>query len=148
MLNVIVVDGPNLNMVGAGMDASVFGDTPVKEYLASIAPDFKGVTLEYFQSNSEGELIDIIQVRREAMVVNLGGLSHSSIALADAIRASRARAVEVHLSNISSTDGFRNKSLITPACDAIISGMGVFGYRAAVEYLIYKDMYDSKHHRQ
>jgi len=139
---VLVVHGPNLNLLGA-REPNLYGaatlndiDTSLRRIGAAAAPP---VTVETFQSNHEGALIDIVQARGNAamgIIVNPGGLTHYSIALRDALAAVVCPVVEVHLTNIHARETFRHRSLIAPIAVGQIAGLGAEGYRLALLYLI------------
>ena len=136
-MRLAILNGPNLNLVGV-REPEVYGHVSLDDYLAG---DFgEGLTLDVFQSNSEGALIDRLHVLGfgdsppDGVIVNFGGLSHTSIALADALRAIPQDVVEVHISNIYAREGFRQNSLTAAACVGVITGLGLEGYRLAVDY--------------
>ena len=107
----------------------------MEQYLESLQQRFPDVQLGYFQSNVEGELIDHIQrvgVEADGHIVNLGGYSHTSVALRDALLAITAPTVEVHISNIFAREDYRHHSLITSACLGMVCGLGLAGYELAI----------------
>ncbi len=138
MIRILVVNGPNLNLVGR-REPEYYGKTPLEElngHLKKLADDLK-MELRFFQSNHEGELIDFIQ--REAaeaagLIINPGALSHYSYALRDAIVAANIEAVEVHFSNIFAREEFRHTSVIAPVCRGQLAGFGFYGYAMALSY--------------
>jgi len=141
MAKILVIHGPNLNMLGK-RETDVYGNATLDEINNAVKLLAKelGADVSFFQSNSEGKLIDIIHeaaVAYEAIVINPGGYTHSSVALRDAIAAVNIPAVEVHMSNIYSREEFRHHSFISPVAAGQISGFGVnsylLGFRAAVE---------------
>lgn len=136
-ISVLVLNGPNLNMLGK-REPEIYGRETLSEIEAAI---FKraaelGMNVECFQSNHEGELVDRIQrakgVRR-AIILNAGGYTHSSVALRDAISAAGVPSIEVHLSNIYKREPFRHHSIIAPVCVGQICGFGSTGYLLALE---------------
>jgi len=141
MRRLLVLHGPNLNLLGS-REPEVYGRVTLAEIearLRQLASRHAGLELEFFQSNSEGALIDWLQARAphaDALVLNPGGLAHTSVVLRDAIAAVRLPAVEVHLSNIHAREGFRRRSLVAGACLACISGLGAYGYEAALTALV------------
>jgi len=144
MAKILVIHGPNLNMLGK-RETDVYGNATLDEINNAVKLLAKelGADVSFFQSNSEGKLIDIIHeaaVAYEAIVINPGGYTHSSVALRDAIAAVNIPAVEVHMSNIYSREEFRHHSFISPVAAGQISGFGVnsylLGLRAAVEMVI------------
>ena len=137
MKKIAVVNGPNLNLTGV-REPEVYGSETMEDMMNALRERFPEVAFSYFQSNVEGELIDAIQREGYAcdgLIVNLGGYSHTSVALHDALLAVPAAKVEVHLSNIFSREEYRHRSLVTPACAGMICGLGIAGYRLAVEWL-------------
>lgn len=138
MKHIEIINGPNLNLTGI-REPEVYGATTMDEYLASLRKQFPDVEISYYQSNVEGELINRIQqvgFRYDGLIVNLGGYSHSSVALRDALLAVSAPKVEVHLSNIFAREEYRHHSLITSACRGMICGLGLQGYELAIRALL------------
>lgn len=139
-MNILVINGPNLNMLGV-REPEIYGRGTYEElcnYIKAEA-DKLGVTVDFYQSNSEGDLVDAIQGcldTRDGLIINPGGYTHSSIALPDAIAATGVRAVEVHISNPSKRDLFRNLSYIRNACEATFMGNGFDSYIDALHYLV------------
>jgi len=137
-MKILVVNGPNLNLLGK-REPEIYGSQSFTQYFESLQIDFSNQELVYFQSNHEGELIDFIQKEGFSafgLVINAGGFTHTSVALADAISAVSIAAVEVHISNIFARESFRHHSYLSPVCKGIISGLGLYGYKAAIHYLI------------
>ncbi len=130
-----IVNGPNLNLTGV-REPDVYGSVTMEQYVGRLANEFPQVEIGYFQSNVEGELIDHIQrvgFAADGLIVNLGGYSHTSVALHDALLAVPAPKVEVHISNIFAREEYRHHSLVTSACRGMVCGLGLEGYRLAVE---------------
>ena len=130
-----IVNGPNLNLTGV-REPEVYGSVTMEQYVERLAKEFPQVEIGYFQSNVEGELIDHIQrvgFAADGLIVNLGGYSHTSVALHDALLAMPAPKVEVHISNIFAREEYRHHSLVTSACRGMVCGLGLEGYRLAVE---------------
>jgi 3-dehydroquinate dehydratase-2 len=140
MAKILVLHGPNLNMLGT-REPEIYGKTTlaqINDRLCRLAENLES-EVETFQSNSEGELIDIIQKKGTAidgMIVNLGAYTHYSIALRDAIAGFAKPTVEVHLSNIYAREPFRHTSVTAPVCRGMISGLGWRGYLLALEALV------------
>jgi len=141
MAKVLVIHGPNLNMLGK-RETGVYGTATLDEINDAVRTAAKelGADVTFFQSNSEGMLIDKIQEasgRYDAIIINPGGYTHTSVSLRDAIAAVALPTIEVHMSNIYSREEFRHHSYITPVAAGQISGFGVNSYllalRAAVE---------------
>ena len=138
MRHIEIINGPNLNLTGR-REPEVYGSTTMEEYVEGLRARFPEVEVSYYQSNVEGELIDRIQqvgFRYDGLIVNLGGYSHTSVALRDALLAVPAPKVEVHISNIFAREEYRHHSLITSACRGIICGLGLQGYELALRSLL------------
>jgi len=140
MTKILVLHGPNLNMLGT-REPEIYGKTTlaqINDRLRRVANSLES-EVEAFQSNSESELIDIIQKKGSAidgLIVNLGAYTHYSIALRDAIAGFAKPTVEVHLSNIYAREPFRHTSVTAPVCRGMISGLGWRGYLLALEALV------------
>ena len=140
MVKILVLHGPNLNMLGT-REPVIYGKTTLEQIndrLRGLAVSLDS-EVETFQSNSEGELIDIIQKKSETidgLIVNLGAYTHYSIALRDAISGLAKPTVEVHLSNIYAREPFRHNSVTAPVCRGMITGLGWRGYLLALEALV------------
>ena len=138
MKHIEIINGPNLNLTGR-REPEVYGTTTMEEVIDGLRKMFPDVEISYYQSNVEGELIDRIQqagFSADALVVNLGGYSHTSVALRDALLAVPAPKVEVHISNIFAREEYRHNSLITSACRGMICGLGLQGYELAIRSLL------------
>ena len=138
---ILLLNGPNLNLVGE-RETSVYGSetmTAITEDLTEYARK-NGFEIGSFQSNSEGALIDAIQEARTwaaGIIFNAGAYTHTSVGLRDAIASIKIPVVEVHLSNISAREEFRQKSLLSPVCLGVISGFGRWSYFLALDALIH-----------
>ncbi len=138
MKKVMIINGPNLNLVGV-REPDVYGGVSMDSFVERLRSERKDVQIDYYQSNIEGELVDKIQevgFTYDGIVINAGGYSHTSVAIHDALLAVTAPAVEVHISNIFAREEYRHHSLLSSACKGIICGLGLDGYRMAVEALI------------
>jgi len=145
MKHIEIINGPNLNLTGK-REPEVYGTTTMEEYLDELRKQFPEVEIGYYQSNVEGELIDHIQqvgcvpamgsTVADGLIVNLGGYSHTSVSLRDALLAVPAPKIEVHLSNIFAREEYRHHSLITSACRGMVCGLGLQGYELALRSLI------------
>ena len=138
MKHIEIINGPNLNLTGK-REPEVYGTTTMEEYVESLRKMFPEVEISCYQSNVEGELIDRIQQSGYAcdgLIVNLGGYSHTSVALRDALLAVPAPKVEVHMSNIFAREEYRHHSLITSACRGMVCGLGLQGYELAIRALL------------
>jgi 3-dehydroquinate dehydratase-2 len=139
MKTVLVVHGPNLNLLGE-REPDVYGAVSLESIDKMLEQEAQelGYGLQIVQSNHEGALIDAIQEARRwaaALIINPGGLTHSSVALRDAIAAVRLPAIEVHLSNIFAREEFRRRSITADACRGVIAGFGAEGYLMALRSL-------------
>ncbi len=138
MKHIEIINGPNLNLTGV-RETEVYGTTTMEEYVERLRQMFPEAEITYYQSNVEGELINRIQqvgFRYDGLIVNLGGYSHTSVALRDALLAVPAPKVEVHMSNIFAREDYRHHSLITSACRGMICGLGLNGYALAIRALL------------
>ena len=138
MKHIEIINGPNLNLTGR-REPEVYGTTTMEEVIDGLRKMFPDVEISYYQSTVEGELIDRIQQAgfgADALVVNLGGYSHTSVALRDALLAVPAPKVEVHISNIFAREEYRHNSLITSVCRGMICGLGLQGYELAIRSLL------------
>jgi len=140
-MSVLVLHGPNLNLLGT-REPGVYGSTTLDQInaeLTQIAQE-AGKALQSFQSNHEGALIDRVQAARldgtEAIIINPGGFTHTSVALRDALAAVALPFVEVHLSNIHRREPFRHHSYFSDLAEGVICGLGAAGYRLALQYLL------------
>lgn len=137
MRHIEIINGPNLNLTGL-REPEVYGRTTMEEYIETLRATFPEVELTYFQSNVEGALISRIQqvgFEADGLIVNLGGYSHTSVALRDALLAVPSPKVEVHLSNIFAREEYRHHSLVTSACRGMVCGLGLQGYELALRAL-------------
>ena len=136
-MKVIIVNGPNLNLLGK-REKSIYGDVSFNDIFNQLKADFPHLDLEYFQSNVEGELINKLQeigFSYDYILLNAGGYTHTSVALADAVAAIETSVIEVHISNIYAREEFRQKSLLSSNCKAVICGLGLDSYKAALTTL-------------
>ena len=136
MKKILILNGPNLNLLGK-REPGVYGNQSFEDYFETLKGLFPSIELHYFQSNHEGALIDKIHevgFTFDGIVINAGGYTHTSIALADALSAVTTPAVEVHISNIHAREEFRHHSYLTSRCKGMICGLGLRGYELAVRY--------------
>jgi len=139
-MRVLVMNGPNLNLLGQ-REPELYGrDTlaTIEARLRDVARAFSGLQVGFFQSNSEGALIDTLHGEGRAaggIVINPGGLGHTSVALRDAVAAIGIATIEVHLTNIHAREPFRRRSLLAGACVGTICGLGALGYEFALRAL-------------
>jgi 3-dehydroquinate dehydratase-2 len=137
-MKLIIINGPNLNLLGK-REPEIYGSQSFENYFLKLKEKFKTVDLEYFQSNHEGEIIDKIHeigFSYDGIILNAGGLTHTSVALADALGGVKTPAVEVHISNIHAREEFRKHSYLTPKCKGLITGLGLKGYALAIEWFL------------
>lgn len=140
-MKLIIINGPNLNLLGS-REPSVYGKESFKDYLENLRTWFPNLHIDYFQSNIEGELIGKIHetgFSYHGIILNAGGYTHTSVALADAILAVNTPVIEVHISNIFAREDFRHRSLIGPNCAGCVSGFGLDSYRLAVQSFLKKE---------
>ncbi|MBR0037328.1 MAG: type II 3-dehydroquinate dehydratase [Bacteroidales bacterium] len=154
MMKILIINGPNLNLLGR-REPGIYGAETFESYLEALRKQFPQVDIEYFQSNVEGEIVDRIHqagfgneanLRSDAahpegsladgIVLNAGAYTHTSVAIHDAIKAVKTPVIEVHISNVHQREEFRHHSFISPAAAGIVIGFGLDGYRLAVEGLI------------
>ena len=134
-MKLIIINGPNLNLLGV-REPSVYGSQSFVDYLEALKKKFPSVQIEYFQSNVEGEIINKLHevgFTLDGIILNAGGYTHTSVAIADAITAIKTPVIELHISNIYAREEFRHNSLIAGKCKGSISGFGLDSYRLAVE---------------
>ena len=140
MINRIhIISGPNLNLIGR-REPEIYGTTSIEEYIDSIRDGYVMVQLDHYQSNHEGDLIDYLHEhgfeQHTGIILNAGALSHTSIALRDAVAAIEVPVVEVHISDITKRESFRAHSFLTDVCIENIFGKGMEGYRMAIDHLL------------
>jgi len=133
-MNILIINGPNLNLLGK-REKNIYGNQRFEDYLETLVQDFPEVTIDYFQSNIEGELINKLHecgFSYDGIVLNAGAYTHTSVALRDAIAGITTPVVEVHISNTLSREEFRHQSFIGPVCRGCIMGFGLQSYRLAL----------------
>ncbi len=136
-MKILILNGPNLNLLGK-REPEIYGAQSFEEYFAELKTRFQDRSLEYFQSNHEGALIDKLHevgFDYDGIVFNPGGYTHTSIAIRDAISAITTPVFEVHISNIAEREDFRQKSYVSDVCVGSINGMGLEGYAIGIEQL-------------
>ena len=136
-MKILILNGPNLNLLGK-REPEIYGTMSFEEYLPKLVKAFPQNEISYYQSNHEGCLIDKLQEadgQYDAVVMNPGGYAHTSIALADCIRAIDIPVMEVHLSDITQREPYRRHSFTAEACVACFSGYGLEGYAKAIEFV-------------
>ncbi|RZJ71672.1 MAG: type II 3-dehydroquinate dehydratase [Flavobacterium sp.] len=137
-MKIIVINGPNLNLLGK-REPEIYGGLSFKEYFTSLEARFPNVDLSYYQSNIEGELISKIQetgFSYDGIILNAAAYTHTSIGIADAVKAITTPVIEVHISNTFSRESYRHQSYISPAAAGVIIGFGLKSYELALHSLI------------
>ncbi len=140
-MKILIINGPNLNLLGM-RQPEIYGSQSMEQYLDFLRDYYQDIEIEYFQSNHEGNIIDMLQnvgydsTQYAGIVLNAGAYTHTSLAIADAIAAIELPVVEVHISNIAAREPIRHTSLIAPVCHGSIAGFGMDSYRLAIESLI------------
>ena len=135
-MKIIIINGPNLNLLGK-REKDIYGSEKFETFLIELRNEFKGIDIDYYQSNVEGELINKIHETGfdyNGIILNAGAYTHTSVAIRDAIAAVTTNVIEVHLSNVYARESFRHESLIAPKCIGSISGLGMESYRLAIIY--------------
>lgn len=136
-MKVQIINGPNLNLLGK-REKEIYGEVDFEKFLKLLKDHFEDVEIKYYQSNVEGEIINKIHevgFKYDGIILNAGGYTHTSVAIADAIASVKSPVVEVHISNVFAREEFRHISLIGPKCMGSISGFGLDSYRLAIESL-------------
>ncbi len=138
-IRVMIVNGVNLGCLGT-REVNIYGCTSFDEYLAHLRERYPQVELEHFQSDCVGELAEAITSARNlhGIILNAGAYTHTSVVLADAVRAAQCPVVEVHISNLFGREQYRRKSVLSAACAGFISGFGLESYQLAVESFLLK----------
>lgn len=137
-MKLIIINGPNLNLVGT-REPDIYGRESFETFFARVQLEFTDITLHYFQSNHEGFIIDKLHevgFTYDGIILNAGALTHTSIAIADAISAIRTPVVEVHISNVYEREAFRHHSYLSVNCVGCIVGFGLRGYELAIRYFL------------
>jgi 3-dehydroquinate dehydratase II len=134
-MRILIVNGPNLNLVGT-REPQIYGNVTFERHLEALK-EKSDVQIDYFQSNIEGELINCLQTSdHDGIVLNAGGYSHTSVALRDCVAAISIPVVEVHISNLTQRESFRHVSLISPVAVGCIFGFGMISYDLAIDYFL------------
>jgi 3-dehydroquinate dehydratase-2 len=138
-LKIQIINGPNLNLLGK-REPEIYGSESFEDFFGQLQKRFPQVELHYFQSNVEGELINKIHeigFTFDAILLNAGGYTHTSVAISDAIAGVTTPTLEVHISNIYKREEFRHKSIISKSCIGMISGLGLKGYELGITYFLH-----------
>lgn len=135
VMKIIIINGPNLNLLGT-REPEVYGSESFESYFETLQNQFNTIQLSYYQSNIEGELISKLQevgFNYDGIIINAGAYTHTSIGIADAIKAITTPVVEVHISNTFSRETFRHQSFISPHAKGVIIGFGLKSYALALQ---------------
>ena len=142
-MKLLIINGPNLNLLGK-REPGIYGSQTFEEFFTTLKTDFPSITLDYFQSNSEGELINKIQDADEefdGVILNAGAYTHTSVGIGDAIKAIGTPVIEVHISNTFAREAFRHQSYISPNAKGVVLGFGLKSYNLAIQsFLINSDV--------
>jgi 3-dehydroquinate dehydratase II len=133
-----IINGPNLNLLGV-REPEVYGSKSFDAYFSELKDIFPGIDLNYFQSNVEGEIINRMHevgFSSRGIILNAGGYTHTSVAIADAVAAIKTPVIELHISNVFAREEYRHTSLLSAKCVGIIGGLGLYGYELAIRYFI------------
>ena len=145
-MRIQIINGPNLNLLGV-REPEIYGKRAWEDYLKELRNRYHDVRIDYFQSNLEGEIINMIKevgFDRDGIVLNAGAYTHTSIAILDAIKSVSTPTVEVHISNVHQREEFRRHSVISPACMGVICGFGLDSYTLAVQAILNKVANDAE----
>ncbi len=137
-MKIQIINGPNLNLLGV-REPGIYGNQGFDEYILQLREKYSSVEIDYYQSNVEGELINKLHevgFSIDGIVINAGGYTHTSVAIADAIAAINTPVIEVHISNIYAREAYRHVSLTGKNCKGVLTGFGMDGYRLAIESLL------------
>lgn len=139
-MKLLIINGPNLNLLGT-REPGIYGDQSFEAFLKKLRKHFPDVSIEYYQSNIEGEIINAIHnagFLYDGIIMNAGGYTHTSVAIADAVKAIKTPVVEVHISNTYAREPFRHISYLAASVKGVIIGFGMESYRLAVESFVNK----------
>lgn len=136
-MKILIINGPNLNLLGR-REPGIYGNSSMESYLETLRNAYPDYTIDYFQSNHEGDIIDTLHNagfndEYAGIVLNAGAYTHTSLAIADAIAAINTPVVEVHISNVHSREEVRHHSMISSVCRGVIAGFGLDSYRLGIE---------------
>jgi len=135
MKKIIIINGPNLNLIGE-REPKVYGNSSMEDYLTEVRNNFPEIQIDYFQSNVEGDLINKLQevgFSYDGVVLNAGGYTHTSVAISDAVAAIHTSVVEVHISNVYKREEYRHQSLMAKNCIGVVAGFGLHSYKMAID---------------
>lgn len=137
-MNICIINGPNLNLLGK-REPGKYGNVSFDDYLVELMKKYPDIAFDYFQSNVEGEIINEIQKKgfsSDGIIINAGGYTHTSVAIADAVASVTTPVVEVHITNLAAREEFRHTSMIGRSCKGTVAGFGMDSYRLGVEAII------------
>ena len=135
-MKILIINGPNLNLLGT-REPDIYGSRSFESYLVELREMLDGDEVEYMQSNHEGDIIDALHgASCDGIILNAGAYTHTSLAIADAIKAIQIPVIEVHISNVASREAIRHASLIAPVCQGTIAGFGLNSYFLAAQAII------------
>lgn len=135
-MKILIINGPNLNLLGT-REPGIYGSRSFESYLTELREMLAGEEIEYYQSNHEGDIIDALHgADCDGIILNAGAYTHTSLAIADAIKAIQIPVIEVHISNVASREPIRHVSMIGPVCQGSIAGFGLNSYFLAAQAII------------
>ena len=137
-MEIEIINGPNLNLLGV-REPGIYGETDFESFFEKLKTKYSEHSLSYFQSNVEGEIVNRIQevgFSKNAILLNAGAYTHTSVAISDAIAAVETPVLEIHISNIYKREEFRHKSIISKECIGMITGLGLQGYDMGIGYFV------------
>lgn len=140
-MKIIIINGPNLNLLGK-REPEIYGSLSFEEFFETLVKKYPALSLEYYQNNVEGELVNKIHevgFSYDGILLNAGAYTHTSVAVSDAIAGVKTPVIEVHISNIYKREEFRHKSIISKECIGMIAGLGLDGYDLGLQYFISKN---------
>lgn len=140
MARILIINGPNLNLLGL-REPDIYGSMSMEDFITATRADYPAVDIDYYQSNHEGDIIDRLHEvgfddDLDGIILNAGAYTHTSLAIADAIKAIKVQVIEVHISNVHAREEIRHRSLISPVCRGVIAGFGMDSYRLAIEAIL------------
>lgn len=139
-MKILILNGPNLNLLGV-RQTEIYGKQDFRSYFDNLKASYHDIDLEYYQSNVEGEIINKLQsvgFEFDGIILNAGGYTHTSVSIRDAIAAITTPVLEIHISNIYAREEFRHTSLISEVCVGTIAGLGLQGYKLAIDFFAKK----------
>jgi 3-dehydroquinate dehydratase-2 len=138
-MKIQIINGPNLNLLGV-REKSIYGDSSFETYLEELHAYYPNISISYYQSNVEGEIINKIHeigFSYDGIILNAGAYTHTSIAIGDAIAGVKTPVIEVHISNVYKREEFRHSSMLAANCKGVIAGFGMHSYRLAIESFLF-----------